>query len=141
MSNLAGLRGAVSALLAAMSLAAACAAEANCDAAPGVTRAEGRTAVVAFKTVPAQLKVGELFALDATVCTNAGAVLDAISFKVDATMPEHRHGMNYQPSVVKKNGVYQASGLMFHMPGRWQFAFEIDAASGRERVVSSYQLD
>ena len=127
--------------LAGIGLAATCSAQANCDAAPGVTRVKGRNAVVAFKTQPAKLKVGELFALDATVCANSGLVLETASLKVDATMPEHRHGMNYQASVVKKDGAYQASGLMFHMPGRWQLVFDVDTQSGRERLFSDYRLD
>ena len=116
-------------------------AQANCDVAPGVTRVEGRNAVVAFKTQPGQIKVGELFVVDASLCAKNGGTLDATAFKVDATMPEHRHGMNYQPSVVKKDGAYRASGLMFHMPGRWQFAFDVDMAQGRERILSDYRLD
>ena len=71
-------------------------AQANCDVAPGVTRVEGRNAVVAFKTQPGQIKVGELFVVDASLCAKNGGTLDATAFKVDATMPEHRHGMNCQ---------------------------------------------
>lgn len=133
--------GAGSTALASICLVATFCAEANCDAAPGVTRAEGRTTVVAFKTQPAQIKVGEVFTLDATVCAKSGAALAVSALKVDATMPAHRHGMNYQPSVVKKEGAYHVSGLVFHMPGSWQFGFDVDTAVGRERVVSSYQLD
>ena len=116
-------------------------AQANCDVVPGVTRVEGRNAVVAFKTLPGQIKVGELFVMDASLCVKNGGTLDVTAFKVDATMPEHRHGMNYQPSVVKKDGAYRVSGLMFHMPGRWQFAFDVDTVQGRERILSDYRLD
>jgi len=94
---------------------------------------------IAFTTQPAQIKVGELFSLNATLCPKAGAVR---AFKVDASMPDHRHGMNYQPSVVRKDeNAYTASGLMFHMPGRWQLVFEVDSASGRERILADYFLD
>jgi len=85
--------------------------------------------------------VGELFSLQATLCPKPGA--GAVrGMKVDASMPDHRHGMNYQPSVVRSGeNSYTASGLMFHMPGRWQFVFEVDSASGRERIPADYLLD
>lgn len=42
----------------------------------------------------------------------------------DATMPAHKHGMNYNPEVVKiTNGHYVISNLVFHMPGVWQIEF------------------
>lgn len=114
---------------------------AECQASATQVRAEGRTVALVFQTRPARIKVGELFSLDATVCPKAGAGT-VRAFKVDASMPDHRHGMNYQPSVLRKGEhAYSASGLMFHMPGRWQFAFEVDTASGRERLLSDHLLD
>jgi hypothetical protein len=46
---------------------------------------------------------------------------------VDAQMPEHRHGMNYRPTVsATGNGRYVAEGLLFHMPSRWQLRFDVE---------------
>ena len=114
---------------------------ADCESSSTQVRAEGRTAAIAFTTRPARIKVGELFSLDATLCVKAGA--GAVrAFKVDASMPDHRHGMNYQPSVVRKGeNAYTASGLMFHMPGRWQLVFEVDSTDGRERILADYLVD
>jgi hypothetical protein len=113
----------------------------DCAASSTQPRAEGRTMSIVFQTQPARIKVGELFSLDATVCPKAaaGAVR---AFRVDASMPEHRHGMNYQPSVIRKTeNAYSVNGLMFHMPGRWQLVFEVDTAGGRERLLADYLLD
>jgi len=61
---------------------------------------------------------------------------------VDAWMPEHRHGMNYKPSVVALGaGRYRADGLMFHMSGRWEFVFEVRTAGKIERLAHSVRLE
>ena len=114
---------------------------ANCEAGSMQLRAEGRAFAIAYITQPARINVGELFSLDATLCPKPGA--GAVrAFKVDAGMPEHRHGMNYLPSVLRTgDNAYTANGLMFHMPGRWQFVFEVDTATGRERILTDYLLD
>jgi len=114
---------------------------ADCDNTSARARAEGRAVIVVFNTLPARIRVGELFSLHATLCANAGAS-PVRAFKVDASMPDHRHGMNYKPSVVRQTEHdYTASGLMFHMPGRWQYVFEVDTADGRERILFDYLLD
>lgn len=41
--------------------------------------------------------------------------------KVDAIMPLHRHGMNYEPKIEKINdNQFIAQPYVFHMPGTWQ---------------------
>ena len=53
--------------------------------------------------------------------------------RVDATMLEHRHGMNYRPSVKSLGeGRWRAEGLLWHMSGRWELAIEVD--NGGERT-------
>jgi len=50
-------------------------------------------------------------------------------------MPEHRHGMNYAPEVKPLGpGRWRAEGLMLHMPGKWEFVFEIRAAGKSDRM-------
>jgi hypothetical protein len=58
-------------------------------------------------------------------------------------MPEHRHGMNYQTSVVPHgDGGYRAEGLLFHMPGRWELVFELRKPDGSwRRLVHSLNVD
>jgi hypothetical protein len=70
------------------------------------------------------VEVAKHFSVDVTACPKTGQPQpDAL--KVDAQMPEHRHGMNYVPTVKALGpGRWHAEGLMFHMPGRWELAFE-----------------
>ncbi len=45
---------------------------------------------------------------------------------VDAIMPAHQHGMNYLPTITDLGaGIYQVDGLVFHMPGIWEFQVEV----------------
>jgi hypothetical protein len=66
------------------------------------------------------------------VCPGTGALV------ATAHMPEHKHGMNYKP-VVKPlgNGRFRAEGWLFHMPGRWEFLFDV----GGERITDSLRLE
>jgi hypothetical protein len=54
---------------------------------------------------------------------------DARLLRVDATMPEHRHGMNYRASFKPLGeGVWQVQGLLWHMAGRWQLRLDVQPA-------------
>ena len=79
--------------------------------------------------------------LELAACPKRGAAAFE-RVKLDAHMPEHRHGMNYRVKVVPMGtGRFRSEGWMFHMPGRWQFVFEVDTATGRERILADYLLD
>ncbi len=84
-----------------------------------------------WKVEGAPVMMGKLFAIELQICP-ANAVLT----RVDATMPEHQHGMNYRPSIQRigepKDGRWRAEGLMFHMPGRWELRFDVRAAARTE---------
>jgi hypothetical protein len=76
------------------------------------------------------IKVSEAFQLQATLCPNQpGDRL--VSVTVDASMPEHQHGMNYKPRVtltpLASSNAQQlsAQGMLFHMPGRWQIEIQV----------------
>jgi cytochrome c peroxidase len=98
------------------------------------TRLESPRYVLAFK--PEEVSVAKHFKVDIEACGKSGPPPETL--KLDATMPEHRHGMNYAPSVKKLGpGRWQAEGLMFHMPGKWEFAFVLD---GTDRMVSAFSL-
>jgi hypothetical protein len=112
---------------------------------PGLTGAEARRIdgeryVLAWRARPAPIRVSEFFALDVAVCARDGAALPA-TLRLDAQMPEHRHGMNYRPTIERMGeGRFLASGLLFHMPGRWQFSFDVRDAQGRETLRSDLVL-
>ena len=107
---------------------------------PGDTVATGAHYVIAYKTAPAPIKMGEHFALDLTVCPIGNAPAPR-TVRVDASMPEHRHGMNYRTTITARGpGRYRAEGLLFHMGGRWEIAFDVVTASATERITSAIEL-
>ena len=98
------------------------------------TRLESPRFVLAYRTEP--VEVAKHFSVDVTICPKSGQP-QAEALKVDAHMPEHRHGMNYAPSVKPLGaGRWRAEGLMLHMPGRWEFVFEVRAAGLTDRVAN-----
>lgn len=98
--------------------------------------AESERYVVVYRTSPSPVRVGEHFVVDLAVCTKPGAQ-PPIAVRIDATMPEHRHGMNYRPTVRRSSpGRWRAEGLLFHMPGRWEFAFQVHDGRRDDRVAA-----
>ena len=50
----------------------------------------------------------------------------ALSVDFDATMPAHKHGMNYQPEIVEIEGrFFEVNNLIFHMPGLWKIEITV----------------
>jgi hypothetical protein len=108
-----------------------------CDIATGVVprgRTEAAGIVVVFTTLPAVIEVGRHFAVDVRVCAEGTA---PVLTRVDADMPEHRHGMNYRPTLAaKRDGRSEAEGFLVHMPGRWRLTFDVEHAGRRGRLMS-----
>ena len=103
---------------------------------PGGAAQEVKSATSTILYRMAPLRVGEHFAVEFAVCPAPEAV------KVDAWMPEHRHGMNYKPTIAALGGGrYRAEGLMFHMAGRWEFVFELRSGGRTERLAHSVRLE
>jgi hypothetical protein len=128
------MRAPLAALLALPALAAAAPA---CEL-PGGSAQTIQSAhyLVLYRTQPAPLKVGRHFAVEFAVCPAPESV------RVDAGMPEHRHGMNYRPSVTATGeGRYRAEGLMLHMAGKWELVFEMRARDSVERAVQVVRLE
>ena len=108
-----------------------------CDLPGGeARRIEAPSYLVLYRTSPAPLKVGQHFALEFAVCPTPESV------RVDAWMPEHKHGMNYRPTVAATgDGRYRAEGLMLHMAGKWELVFEVRAKDKVERVAQTIRLE
>ena len=107
---------------------------------PGDKLANGAHYTIAFKTAPAPIKTSEHFAIDLTVCPLGKAPMPR-TVRDDASMPEHRHGMNYKPTIVAKGpGRYRAEGMLFHMSGRWEIAFEVVTGGTTERIATAVEL-
>jgi hypothetical protein len=94
-----------------------------------------------WRFVPTQPKVGEFFALEFGGCV-LGAPFTAETLRVDATMPAHRHGMNFQPKIAAIGpNTYRAEGMMFHMPGKWQLMFEQRAPAPPVRLTTDIEIE
>lgn len=123
-------------LAVALSGASFCGGAAACELPPGV-RVETERVVISYRTVPANIEVGKAFVLELAACAKKGAAVSD-HVRLDARMPEHRHGMNYRVKVVPlADGRYRSEGWLFHMPGRWEFVFDL----GAERLTHSVRIE
>lgn len=125
-------------LVAAVACSVATAAQA-CplpSAAGGEQRIAQAGIELAWQAEAGRLAVGQPFALRVQICPASAKLL-----QVDATMPEHRHGMNYRPSVKPLGDArWHVEGLLWHMAGRWELAFEVDAGGERQWLRQSITL-
>jgi hypothetical protein len=96
---------------------------------------------LAWRVRPDPVAVAEPFALEMSICAKPGAQ-PAEGVAVDATMPEHRHGMNYRPSVIDgPEGRFLAEGMLFHMPGKWRLIFDVRAGGLTERLTHDLTVE
>jgi len=123
--------GALGALFALASVTAAA-----CELPPGV-RVESERLAISYRTVPEKIAVGQQFVLELSACPKGGAAVSE-NIRLDAHMPEHRHGMNYRTKVTALGASrFRSEGWLFHMPGRWEFLFDI----GAERLTHSVRIE
>lgn len=82
------------------------------------------------------IEVARHFALDIRLCP-----ADAELLVVDATMPAHRHGMNYRPSLKPLGaGRWRVEGLMFHMAGAWELRMDVRVAGRTQALRAAVEL-
>ena len=116
------------------------AAAQNCPALDGARRLESDRYVLSYRTRPAKLAVSQHFVVELVVCPKGGQLAPE-DVRVDGFMPEHNHGMNYRAAVkAEEGGRYLADGLMFHMPGKWDFIFEVRGGGKTDRMISTILL-
>jgi hypothetical protein len=133
----------VQALLSALAwaLAAPTASAQPCTAPAGFPpagRIESRDTVLFYRTVPPAIEIGKHFVVVAVVCSQAAPS----ALRVDAQMPAHRHGMNYRARVSAQGDArYRAEGLLFHMPGKWQFVFDVERPGRTERLTADVVVE
>jgi hypothetical protein len=123
-------------IIAAVILLAATSARGDClpqgSGEPMKTPPQGSVRA-AIATSPANITVGMPFDVGIALC---GASSRIERIEIDATMPAHRHGMNYRPTIVAvADGRYQAKGMLFHMPGRWEVVVTVFAGARPERLT------
>ena len=118
-------------------LAAALPAFAACPPPPEAgARLDSGPVQLAWRAEPASIAVSRPFALLVTLCP-----ADARLLRIDATMPEHRHGMNYRPSLQPLgSGVWRVEGLLWHMAGRWELRLDVEAAGVKQSLRQSVTL-
>lgn len=88
-----------------------------------------------------RIPMAKHFALEVQLCEK-DAVSGARLQKADATMPAHRHGMNYRPLVKPLgDGRFRVEGMMFHMAGRWELAFEVESGNESRHFAQEVQAD
>ncbi len=90
----------------------------------------------ALRIVSEKIEIGKPFSVDIVVCDKAQKAIDRVT--IDASMPAHKHGMNYRP-VVKKlnNNSFRGEHMLFHMPGVWR----IDFAAFQNGEISRMMLE
>ena len=110
-----------------------------CDRPEGWTggaRIAGELWTAWWQSEPAAIPVGAHFSIRFHLC---GPPVDRV--KARGSMPDHRHGMNYRPTVTLNGSSGTAEGLMFHMPGRWQLILDVRGAAGREKLTAETVLE
>ncbi len=115
-----------------------------CDAlargAQDAQRLESDRLLIVYRIKASPIRVGEPFALEVAACPK-GAASRVQSLVVDAQMPEHRHGMNYAPTIVATgDGRFSADGLVMHMPGHWRLMFDVRLDGRRELLKHDLSL-
>lgn len=96
---------------------------------------------VGYRTDPARIAIGKPFSIEVVACVDGEKRLAPSRIRVDAGMPMHGHGMNYAPSERKLGPGHSAfDGLVFHMPGNWQIAFDVFEGETRRRLVQKITI-
>ena len=88
---------------------------------------------VVFETNPDPIPFKEYFDVKVGIFTaaNQESLVTDVDVLVDATMPEHEHGMNMSPiHSIDENGYTIASGLEWFMTGEWQLEFYVTPQDG-----------
>lgn len=81
------------------------------------------------------LRVGEPFSMIVQLCP-----ADASLLRVDASMPEHRHGMNYKTSLhALGDGRWRVDGLLWHMAGRWELRWDVRSSAQPDAAVDTFR--
>ena len=134
----------VAGLLVALTLSA-CSASAPAPeqgaqaAKPGLTVVTRGGEYTAQLLIPEPVDMRRMFVLPVTLTNKAGDVVDRAQLEVDATMPEHGHGMMTEPKpsaqmecdgkgvCSAKQGRFLIDGFRLHMPGSWLFSVKVTA--------------
>ncbi len=105
-------------------------------AASAPARTEAGPVQISWTTTPNPVQVGEPILMRLTLCP-----ADAKLERVDAVMPEHRHGMNYKATFASLgDGVWEVKGMVWHMSGRWELRVDARLGEKTQRITQSITL-
>ncbi|GMU80574.1 MAG: hypothetical protein AMXMBFR47_04450 [Planctomycetota bacterium] len=108
----------------------------------GEYEAAGKSFRVVFTTAPLPIPMNEPFEIRARIEPIGGSPLGEASLRVDAAMPDHRHGMNTQPQVTREaDGTWRVRGMLLHMPGYWELYFDLERDGETERAQYNFELE
>ncbi|MCC6407813.1 MAG: hypothetical protein IT453_11645 [Planctomycetes bacterium] len=102
------------------------------------------TFLVRWRTTPDAIPMNEEFTLRAWVfaADDREHALTDVELVVDAGMPEHKHGMARAPKQTRRpDGSFDAAGMLFHMPGRWELYFDVVRGELTERAQVRVDLE
>lgn len=118
--------------------------------APGAPVRDGTTAAglyhLRWRPIPEPIPVSTLFEVETTLTERStGRPVEVGAVRVDATMPQHGHGMPTRPEADPgvcdptgacrhPGGVYRMRGMKLHMPGEWVFRFEVTGPAGTDHL-------
>jgi len=132
--------------------AAAAASEAGVPS--GTPTAAGRYRL-SWSAEPDPVPFNALFSVRVVLTDPAGAPVPEGSVTVDASMPQHGHGMPTHPvadppscpegvlgpaGCSHPGGVYRSQGMKFHMQGEWVIHFQVDGPRGPDSLDVHYAL-
>lgn len=92
---------------------------------------------------PENIVVSQPFPVTLTLCGENAA--DA-QITLDASMPKHGHGMNYQPlhnvvSTGQTSKTVQVDGLVLHMPGDWLWSVKLKTNEDSRSLTHDFVVD
>jgi hypothetical protein len=106
-------------------------------------RSAAGTFTARWSTDPDPIPLSDPFAMNVELFEDEACTKPASdgTLSVDAAMPHHGHGMNVRPKVEALGaGRFRVTGLLFHMPGRWELMFDRTRNGLLERAQTTVQL-
>lgn len=104
----------------------------------------GGSYVVHVAPAPSALPDNESFELRVWIASSARPheLAPDVRLAVDASMPEHGHGMNRTPKIARaQSGEFVVQGMLFHMTGRWELYFDVTSGALTERAQADVILE
>lgn len=115
------------------------------DRLPASVCSNGGTYQVRIKPSRSPVVSNELMGLEAELlegCGEGAKPAEGVRLVVDASMPEHRHGMTTQARALPLGaGRWSVAGLLFHMPGYWELYFDLARDGVVERAQMEFRLE